>query len=507
MPVTPNLLQTGPSCVADSMPAYDDFFCAGAETAYTHAVNTAREAVVRFLRNNTQPFSGVTPAQLAPLFNHVDFTVPLGNYEALMKEAEALYVNHAVAFHLPQYMAHLNCPVVLPAVAAEVLIAAINSSLDTWDQSAGGTLMEQKLVAWTCHEIGFGQHADGVFTSGGTQSNLMGLLLARDWYALEHLHHDIRKNGLPASASRFRIFVSEMGHFSVQKNAELLGLGQQCVVKIKTDRFFRMNTVLLEDAIARELKQGNIPIAIVATAGTTDFGNIDPLQETGRIAERYKLWYHVDAAYGCGLLLSSKHRHLLNGIELAHSVTADYHKSFFQPVSSSAFLVKHKHYLSLVTHHADYLNPKEQEEDGLPNQVNKSIQTTRRFDALKLWFTLRLMGKEKLGAYFDTIVATAAQAAQLLEQDPDIELLNHSDISTLVFRFRPGRLAHFHCCEANQYIRKKMFKEGAALVAGTRVNGSFYLKCTLLNPLTTIRDFQQVIQIIKQHGTDYIQLN
>lgn len=483
-----------------------DIFHHDNQEEYLEAVGKVSMAVKRFLDNNKKPFSGVTPAQLRPLFAKVDLEKPLADYDLLLDEVEELYTSHAVAFHHPEYIAHLNCPLVIPAIAAEVMISSINSSLDTWDQSAGGTLIEQKLIEWTCNEIGYGREADGIFTSGGTQSNLMGLLLARDHYSLKYLHHDIRLNGLPPEASRFRIFVSEMAHFSIQKNSSLLGLGERAVVKIKTDRSFRMNSILLEDAIKQELAQGNIPIAIVGTAGTTDFGNIDPLQELGRISAKYNLWYHIDAAYGCGLLLTEKYRGLINGIEMAHSVTVDYHKSFFQPVSSGAFLLRDRQYFQLITHHADYLNPKDHDHDGLPNQVNKSIQTTRRFDALKLWFTLRMMGKVKLGNYFETIIGTAAEIAAMIQADPAFELMNESDISALVFRYNP-RDSQADLCLMNQFIKKSMFHGGEALVAGTKINKAFYLKFTLLNPLTTIDHVKNIFTIIKQHGNEYLQFN
>jgi L-2,4-diaminobutyrate decarboxylase len=484
-------------------PQYKDLFYEDNAAGYSKAIQLASESVIRFLEKKDKPFSGISPAQLRTVMNTIDLNAPLSDYKSLLEEVEQLYSDHAIAFHLPQYIAHLNCPVVIPAIAAEVLISAINSSLDTWDQSAGGTLIEQRMISWTCNEIGFDSNSDGVFTSGGTQSNLMGLLLARDHYAKEYLRYNIKQKGLPAESSRFRIFVSEMGHFSIQKNAALLGLGEQSVVAIPSSGY-RMNTTLLEEAIQQELEEGNIPIAIVATAGTTDFGNIDPLTAIGQIAARYRLWFHVDAAYGCGLLLSTKYRHLLRGIELADSVTTDYHKSFFQPVSSSGFLVKNKRSLDLLKHHADYLNPKEHDEDGLPNQVNKSIQTTRRFDALKLWFTLRLMGKQQLGNYIETIIETSAKVATMIHEDDDFDLLSFSDISALVFRYFPARLNEESVSAVNQYIKKEMFKEGAALVAGTRINGSFYLKFTVLNPLTTTTDVAQILQIIKTHGDAYL---
>ncbi|MGS2763343.1 pyridoxal phosphate-dependent decarboxylase family protein [Sinomicrobium sp. M5D2P9] len=497
---------SGPDVLATGLypETFKDIFCKDSSASYTEAIDQAKQAVLDFLRQKQKPFSGVTPAELHAEFSGIDMDTPLEDCDQLLKEVQRLYTDHAIAFHLPHYIAHLNCPVVIPALAAEVLISAINSSLDTWDQSAGGTLMEQKLIQWTTGQIGFGPDADGVFTSGGTQSNLTGLLLARDHYARKKLRHSVKRSGNPPQASRFRIFVSEKAHFSNLKNASLLGLGEQAVVEVPTDHRFRMDPGALEEALLQEIGAGNIPIAIVATAGTTDFGNIDPLEQIGEIASRYDLWFHVDAAYGSCLLLTSQYRHLLNGIELADSVTIDYHKSFFQPVSSSAVVVRDKNDLHIIKHHADYLNPEDQDYEEFPAQVNKSVsQTTRRFDALKLWFTLRLLGKEKLGGYIDTIIHTTKQAARIIEKDPELELLTHSDISVLLFRYTPEHRYIRDICKLNQYIKNKAFGEGKALVAGTRVDGKFHLKFTLLNPITTEKDIRSILDILKTCGAAY----
>ncbi|WP_198666919.1 pyridoxal phosphate-dependent decarboxylase family protein [Taibaiella helva] len=488
--------------------AYPGIFNAQSADTYSKAIQKAKAVVLQFLEQQQRPFSGISVAQLNELFDTVDFDTPLQDYDALLQEVQELYVNHATAFHLPQYIAHLNCPVVIPALVAEVLISAINSSQDTWDQSAGGTLMEQRLIAWTATQIGFGAYADGVFTSGGTLSNLMGMLLARDHFAQEHFAHNIKKDGNPSEAGRFKVFVSEKSHFSNLKNASLLGLGEQGIVKVSTDQRFRMDVAALQSAIEAELAQGNIPIAVIATAGTTDFGNIDPLEPIARLAGRYNIWMHVDAAYGCGLLLSNKYRDLLQGIELADSVTIDYHKSFFQPVSSSAFIVRHRNLLKIIRHHADYLNPEDQDYEEHPSLVNKTVtQVTRRFDALKLWCTLRMLGKEELGRYIDTIIDTAAETAALIEADPELELLCDSDISALLFRYVPGGITDEESDTLNSYIKKEMFRSGEVMVASTKVNGRFYLKFTLLNPVTTIEDIRSILQTIKQYGDTFYALS
>lgn len=482
-----------------------DIFNERSIAEYNSAIDLAQQSVTDFLKTTTKPFSGIRPKEMKQKVEAINLNVPLSDYQTLMSEVKEIYIDHATAYHLPRYIAHLNCPVVIPALAAEVLISAINSSQDTYDQSAGGTFMERKLIQWTGKCIGFEEDCDGIFTAGGSQSNLMGLLLSRDYFSLQHLGWNIKLNGSPKEANRFRIFVSDKAHFSNHKNASIMGLGEQSIVKVPTDSRFRMIPEKLKEAISREAQQGNIPIAIVATAGTTDFGNIDPLSDIADIAHANHLWLHVDAAYGCGLLLTDSHRYKLKGIERADSVTIDYHKSFFQPISSSAFIVKNKLHLSIIKHHADYLNPKEQDYDELPAQINKSIvQSTRRFDALKLWFTLRYLGKEKLGNYIEATIETTKQAALLLDDDPQFELLCHSDIGVLVFRKLPaGSLVDPD--KLNLYIKEQLFYSGEVLLASTKVGGHFYLKFTIFNPLTTTHDIQQILNLIKYHADAYQQ--
>lgn len=321
--------------------------------SYRRSVTEGVERVAHRLATTRKPFTGVTADELAPVISAVDLDRPLGDASAALDELETVYLRDAVYFHHPRYLGHLNCPVVIPAVLGEAVLSAVNSSLDTWDQSAGGTLIERRLIDWTAQRIGLGAAADGVFTSGGTQSNLQALLLARE-------------EAKTTDLAKLRIFTSECSHFSVQKSATLLGLGHEAVVSIPVDRDKRMQTLALAAELARCTRDGLVPMAVVATAGTTDFGSIDPLPEIAELVEQHGTWMHVDAAYGCGLLASPTRRHLLDGIEHADSVTVDYHKSFFQPVSSSAVLVRDGATLGHATYHADYLNPRLELDMGAP---------------------------------------------------------------------------------------------------------------------------------------------
>ncbi|WP_031076145.1 pyridoxal phosphate-dependent decarboxylase family protein [Streptomyces sp. NRRL S-118] len=459
---------------------------------YRRCVTEGVERVATKLASTQRPFTGVTPDELAPLVAAVDLDQPLGDASAALDELEQVYLRDAVYFHHPRYLGHLNCPVVIPAVLGEAVLSAVNSSLDTWDQSAGGTLIERRLIDWTAGRIGLGPAADGIFTSGGTQSNLQALLLAREEAKTDDL-------------AKLRIFTSECSHFSVQKSAKLLGLSPQAVVAVPTDRDKRMQSVALAAELELCAAQGLTPMAIVATAGTTDFGSIDPLPEIAELAAQYGAWMHVDAAYGCGLLVSPTRRGLLEGIKRADSVTVDYHKSFFQPVSSSAVLVRDRATLRHATYHADYLNPRRTVEERIPNQVDKSLQTTRRFDALKLWMTLRVMGADGVGQLFDEVCDLAAAGWDLLAGDPRYDVVVQPSLSTLVFRYIPADVTSpTEIDRANLHARKALFASGEAVVAGTKVDGRQYLKFTLLNPETTVHDIAAVLDLIAGHAEQYL---
>ncbi|GGU73923.1 pyridoxal-dependent decarboxylase [Streptomyces filipinensis] len=459
---------------------------------YRSSVTEGVERVAAKLATTDRPFTGVTVDALAPRVDAIDLDRPLGDTAAVLDELEDVYLRDAVYFHHPRYLAHLNCPVVIPAVLGEAVLSAVNSSLDTWDQSAGGTLIERKLVDWTARRIGLGPAADGVFTSGGTQSNLQALLLAREEAKSED----------PAT---LRVFASEASHFSVQKSARLLGLGQEAVVPVPVDHEKRLQTVALAHELERCRRDGLTPMAVVATAGTTDFGSIDPLPEIAGLCAQYGAWMHVDAAYGCGLLASLKYRHRIDGIERADSVTVDYHKSFFQPVSSSAVLVKDAATLRHATYHAEYLNPRRMVQERIPNQVDKSLQTTRRFDALKLWLTLRVMGADGIGQLFDEVCDLAAEGWRLLAADPRYHVVVEPSLSTLVFRYIPAAVTDpAEIDRANLHARKALFASGDAVVAGTKVGGRHYLKFTLLNPETTTADIAAVLDLIAGHAEQYL---
>ncbi|MEE7547037.1 pyridoxal-dependent decarboxylase, partial [Xanthomonas sp. Kuri4-1] len=217
--------------------------------SYRSQLHAGLERIVRTIAGVERPFSGIAPAELASRFGGIDLDRSLPDLGQALDEVDALYLRDAVYFHHPRYAAHLNCPVLNVALLAELMLSAVNTSMDTWDQSGGATFIEQKLVDWTASRIGLGRDADGVFTSGGTQSNLMAMLLARDSACAARGAAEVRHRGLPDDFRRLRIFASRVGHFSVQKAAAVLGLGHDAVVPVACDAQHRMDPEALAQAL------------------------------------------------------------------------------------------------------------------------------------------------------------------------------------------------------------------------------------------------------------------
>lgn len=427
----------------------------------------------------------------------------LGLQETLSR-LNHLFLNKSLKVHHPHSLAHLHCPTMVASQVAEVLINATNQSMDSWDQSPVGSLMEVQLIDWLRQKTGYGNGTAGVFTSGGTQSNLMGVLLARDACVAKHWRNEhnqewsVQRDGLPAEAlSRVKVLCSENAHFSVQKNMAMMGMGFQSVVTVPCNDKGQMDIAALQN-IAEQLRaNGKIIACIVATAGTTDAGAIDDLVGIRAVADAFGAWVHIDAAWGGALLLSHKYRGYLNGIELADSVTLDFHKHFFQSISCGAFLLKDERNFRFMHYEAEYLNSAYDEEHGVPNLVSKSLQTTRRFDALKLWFTLEALGEDLYASMIDHGIDLSQQVAQFIREQDDLELLLNPTFASVLFRVRPQNYPAESLDALNQNVADSLFAQGEANIGVTKVNGVQSLKMTLLSPIATFDNVQKLLAQVR----------
>jgi L-2,4-diaminobutyrate decarboxylase len=471
---------------------------AASHDSYASAMACAQAEVIGAFASLARPYSGASPQLLRARFAHVDPCPEEGEpLDRVLRWVGRHVLADAVAVSHPMTMAHLHCAPLLPALAAEVMISASNASMDSWDQAPAPSHLEQRIVDWLCGRFGLGVAADGIFTSGGTQSNFLGLLLARDRYCQREFDVCVQRTGLPPQASRLRVLCSAAAHFSVQQSAAILGLGHDAVVPVAVDAAQRMDAQRLQAAVASLRSRGLLPMAVVATAGTTDFGSIDPLPAVAELAEREGLWLHVDAAYGGALALSDRLRPLLDGIHRADSLTVDFHKLFWQPISAGALLLRDRSAWELLRLHADYLNPAEAEAQGTLDLVTKSIQTTRRFDSLKLFVTLRTLGRRRFAALVEQTVDLATAVAGCIDADAFFERMAPVTINSVVFRCAGPGWDAVAADRINALVREKLLLEGRAVIGRTRVHGRTCLKFTLLNPGATLGDVELLLRDLK----------
>ena len=464
--------------------------------AYRRLIGEAAELVRAAFPD--RPYGGKSPQALVEAISTEVLPIKESSWEQITPTLGAV-ISNSVAVSNPHTVAHLHCPPLLAALAAEVVISALNQSMDSFDQAPIASVMERKMIRWLCAQAAFPKTADGTFTTGGSQSNYLALLLARDACLEKRWNWSAQKSGLPTPARSLRILCSEVAHFTIEKSASQLGLGSDAVVRIGVDNHFRMNPVAVREALDSLTANSLLPMAIVATAGTTDFGSIDPLREIASIARQADAWLHVDAAYGGALLFSAQHREKLAGIEAADSIAIDFHKLFWQPIPCSAFLLADARHFDAIKLYADYLNPEFHEERGIPNLVTTSLLTSRRFDALKLWISFQTLGREKLAAMIDRTIRLADYAAKLIRAHDDLELVCEPQLSTVVLRYIAGK-EESNRDRINDEVRQNLFYRGAAVVGHTRVRGRQCLKFTCMNPATSEANLERLIALIRSEG-------
>ncbi|MFB6222793.1 MAG: aspartate aminotransferase family protein [Haloarcula sp.] len=470
-------------------------------TAYREAMQQATDAVVGSFANTQNPYSGRSPDELSEQFEDPIIPERGTGLGTAIEEVATKVLSHSVETSNSRCAAHLQCPPMIPGLAAEAMLTAANQSLDSFDQAPVATILEQEVVGALCELFDLPDTADGVFTSGGTQSNFQSLLLARDRYCRRQHGRDVQTDGLPSAAESLRILCSEDAHFTSKQAAHHLGLGEDAVVAVPTDEEHRMDPDAL-DAILADLDASDAePFALLGTAGTTDFGSIDPLDALADRAAKHDLWYHVDAAYGGALALTDADD-LLDGMERADSIAVDFHKLFYQPISCGVCLLGDGDDFEWMARNAAYLNPEEHDESGVPNLVAKSTQTTRRFDALKPYLAFRALGREGMADLVKGTLELATDAASLIEDAADFELLHEPTLNAVVFRYRPlESMSEQAVSQLNADIRERLLRDGRAVVARTEVAGVTSLKFTLLNPTATLDDIAAMLDVIRECGT------
>ena len=393
----------------------------------------------------------------------------------------------------PRSMGHQVSAPLPVAVWTEALTAALNQSGAVWEMSPVGTIVETQVVRWMCGLAGFGPGSGGTFTSGGTEATFAGLLAAR-----QSARPDAWRKGVGADAP---VVVSgEHAHYGVARAIGELGIGADNAIIVRS-RGYRMDAEALADALDELRAAGRQVMAVVATAGTTPTGSFDDIEAIGRICEERGLWLHVDGAHGASALLSAAHRHRLAGIHRARSIAWDPHKMMLMPLTASVVLVRHERDLEAAySQQAPYLfhggAGARSWDQGL-----RSFTCSRRIDAFKVWVAIQRYGAAGLGALYEHLCATAHAFYEAILDRPQFEALHAPESNILCFRYvGDGSLPGDRLDALNLDLRTIYNREGDGWITSTLLGGRRVLRVTMMNPLTSARDLQRVLDGLESVG-------
>lgn len=369
------------------------------------------------------------------------------------------------------------------ATLAEMLAPLANTSLYTYKVAGPHVLIEREVMGRLAEKVGYSD-GDGLLCPGGSVSNLLGMLIARN----EALGH-VREEGL--RGERVTVYTSAACHYSIRKNAGVLGLGRGNVRDVPTDRRGRMNVEALRQAIRDDRVRGCRPLLINATAGTTVLGAFDPLREIAALAREEGLWMHVDGALGGSLLLCESARELLDGAELSDSFSWNAHKMMGVPLSCSAILLRRR---GLLHRHldetADYLFQTHTDE---LNPGTRSLQCGRRNDALKLWAAWQFHGDRGYDARLRRVIELARYAAQRIRNDPRLILTRWPESINVCFEVRETPSAE---------ICDRLDREGRLLIGHGRVDGRCAIRLVCVNPDLDERDVDVALEEVKRTAVE-----
>ena len=469
--------------------AWRELFVATDEPGLRVLAAAALRAVQSLDQPHHGPRTSLSPAQLRASVRALEVCPNEGvELDTVLEELGAAVWAHGVRPLDVACVAHLHPPSVVPAVVSEMTIAASNQSMDSWDQAPAATEVELHLMRFLASRVGLPAQASGVMTSGGTASNVLGLTLARSSAAAK-TGVDVLRSGLPDEARTWRLVTSDQAHFSIQRAAAQLGLGRDAVVTVASDANGAIDLAALDDTLEALESGGLLPIALMATAGTTDLGAIDPLGGVAERARHLGAWFHVDAAVAGAFVMSDELRARLAGLELADSVTIDFHKLWWQPFNASALVVRDVEYFDLLRVPSSYLD-RGDELEGVVNLVGRSLDTSRRFDAAKVVASLRTIGQRRFAAMLEHVVDLNAYAAGAIDAHRDFELLAPASAVSSVFRAPPRG------AEDLRRVQQELLAEGAMVLGRTVIKGQAALKFTFMNPLATRGDVDHLLSVI-----------
>src|SRR6185503_5938919 len=434
-----------------------------------------------------------TPADLEKLFDEPLPEKGIG-LEEILKRFRNDVAPNAMGVPSPRYFGQFN-PTPLPiGVWADALASMLNQNAGAWRNGPTSAMIEARVIRWLCDLLNYGPQSFGTLASGGSEANLIALKCARDGVAAS-----IKDRGVRTAPGDLVMYASEQCHYSIDKSADILGLGREGGRKIPTEDRFHIIPDALREAIANDRDARRIPCCIVGVAGTPSTGVIDPLEALGEIARENRCWYHVDAAYGGPLAFSPKYKEMLRGIDLADSITFDPHKWMFVPFSCGAILVRDG---GRVLRDAFDMSPEYLSEDRGGADVEFDFfrygqMGTRRFNSLKLWMAMKFMGRQGYAKLIDRQIELTEYLAKQINGLKDFKCVGEVETAVCCFRYLPDpNLDGPELDSLQQRLQQIIERSGEAWLTTTVLKGRRAMRVNINSFLTEQRHIDDLIDLI-----------
>lgn len=420
-------------------------------------------------------------------------------FDAILRSLRADVLEYAARVDHPRFLGFVPGSPTWPGILADFIASAHNIFTGSWLGGSGPAEVELVVLDWFKEWLGYPTDATGLFTSGGSAANLMALACAR---SLRFGAHD----------STAVFYQSAECHSSVERAARILGFHEDRIRKLSVDDGYRLRAGDLDAAIASDQSRGLTPFFVVVNGGSTSTGAVDPLAEIADVCRERSTWLHVDAAYGGFAVLSDRGRRLLEGLELADSVTLDPHKWLFQPFETGCLLVRHPGALEAAFRvQPEYLQDAaiaDAPERSRPvNFMDRGLQLTRSPRALKVWMSVRFFGLEPFRAAIDDALDLALEAEERIRSSNAFELLAPASLGIVCFRRvtdgRGRQLADEAELEhLNENLVHMLKESGLALISSTRVDGRYSLRFCIMSHRTGLPDVHAVLDWLESTPPD-----
>jgi len=412
--------------------------------------------------------------------------------KAILDELESKLVPYCTNVGHPGYMGLITPSPNPVGIIADFICSALNQNLGAYSIGPSAVAMERRVVRWLTDLCGYGTTAGGNLTSGGMMANFIGLKVGRDAVTGDRAQHD-------GVCERCAVYVSEERHVSVDKAVDCIGLGRNALRALPTDASFQVRIDALEEAIAQDKKDGIRPLCVVGVFGTTNTGAMDDILTLRKIANRERMWLHVDAAYGGGMLLSHEWPMRNRGLELADSITIDPHKWFYAPLDAGAVLVKdHGRLTASFGIKPSYLTDELDQANERYQYYVHGFEQSRRFRSLKVWMSFKRYGARKIGEWVDNNVRQAKHLYALADKNPEFEAASSPPMSAVCIRYKGTGLAEDESKRLHAEVAQRVEQSGRFWISTTELKGKAWFRINPVNFRTRAEHVEQLFRLLEQ---------